>query len=37
MCFLQGPLGRLTEQKKPKTPSKFAKRAARYNEFGSKY
>ena len=22
---------------KPKTPSKFAKRTARYNEFGSKY
>ena len=37
MCFLRGPLGRLTEQKKPKTPSKFENGAARYNEFGGKY
>ena len=31
--FLRGPLGWLTEQEKPRIPSKFAKRAAWYNEF----
>ena len=33
ICFLRGPLGWLTEQEKPRIPSKFAKRAAWYNEF----
>ena len=33
ISFLRGPLGWLTEQEKPRIPSKFAKRAAWYNEF----
>ena len=34
ICCLRGPLGWLTQQPKPKIPSKLAQQAARYNEFG---
>ena len=36
VCFLRGPLRWLMGQEKCKIPSKFAKRAAWYNEFGYK-